>query len=88
MYYLHSSSVTYFEDYTDGVHSYVFSGPCIKTGETYTVRVIGSELYAFNQPDGGINALTSNTRDDREFLMTGLSPNGWNQLFPQEGGDA
>jgi len=86
MYYMHTHC-SYTEDYADGVHTYTFSGPCVKMGKTYSAKVVDSELYALNQ-GGGIMALVSTNADDREFLMSGHSPEGWDLLFGQEGGDA
>ena len=86
MYYM-NTHCTYTEDYADGVHTYTFSGPCVETGKTYTVKVKGTELYQCNGRGEGIMALVSTNADDREFLMSGHSPEGWNLLF-QKGGDA
>lgn len=63
-------------------HKYVFSGPCRVTGETYSVTIAAKNLFDFRQTDDimatGLNA------DDREFVMSGISPKGWEQLFSEE----
>lgn len=61
-------------------HWYVFEGPCRVTKEKYSVKVPADELYAMRR-SGTINALTSLSADDREFLMNGYSPKGWDTLF-------
>lgn len=33
----------------DGKHYYTFTGPCVMTGQTHSVTVKGSQLYAYNQ---------------------------------------
>lgn len=61
-------------------HWYVFEGPCRVTKKKYSVKVPADELYAMRR-SGTINALTSLSADDREFLMNGYSPEGWDALF-------
>ena len=60
-------------------HVYTFSGPCQMTGEQYSVTIAAQNLFNFRQTDDimvlGLDA------DDREFVMNGISPNGWNRLF-------
>lgn len=63
-------------------HKYTFSGPCRVTGETHSVTIAAKNLFDFRQTDDimttGLNA------DDREFVMSGISPKGWEQLFSEE----
>ena len=80
MYYMHSKPLRYTEDFDNGVQTYTFTGPCIQTGKTYSVKVLANELWELNQGKG-IMALVSTSPDDREFLMNGFSPEGWDQLF-------
>ncbi len=71
----------------DGEHYYHFTGPCIKTSEPYTVHIKGHELFALRNTDAPIQvALAALGADDREFVLSGLSPEGWKLLF-EEGGD-
>ncbi len=65
-------------------HTYTFTGPCLVTGEQYSVVVKAPELFAYRQGKLIQNALRSVSRDDREFLMSGYSPAGFNQLFGGE----
>lgn len=62
-------------------HVYIFEGPCIVTGVIQTVRVPADELHAYRQ--GGLiqDALKSVNGDDREFLMSGYSAEGWEIAF-------
>ena len=62
-------------------HVYVFTGPCIATGKTYSVSVPAAELYAYRQGAYIQDALRSVSQDDREFLLSGISPAGWSQEF-------
>ena len=65
-------------------HVYTFTGLCVVTGKTVSVTVKAKELYAYRQ--GGLiqDAMPSLTADDREFLMTGISAEGWDKTFPDE----
>ena len=61
-------------------HIYTFTGDCQVTGVPYSVSVKGSELFEMRQT-GSMMMLKSLCAGDREFLMTGTSPQGWTQLF-------
>ena len=56
-------------------HVYVFTGPCQFSGKDYSVEIKGENLFRFRQTDSiydlGLDA------DDREFVMNGISPEGW-----------
>ena len=67
-----------------GEHTYTFSGPCVVTGKPYSVTVKGHDLYRYRQGALIQDAFPSLSADDREFLMTGMSPEGWNQAMRQE----
>jgi len=72
---------TYEEVFENNEQFYVFTGPCFHTKKPYSVKIPGHELYAYRQ--GGLiqDTLKSVNRDDREFLISGYSPDGWKQLF-------
>ena len=72
--------LNYTEAYGEQGHTYTFTGPCIVTGEEYSVTVKGPELFKMRQTNS-IMALASLDAGDREFLMTGTSPKGWDKLF-------
>lgn len=76
-----NSCCTYEEEFKDGVHVYIFTGKCIKTGKPYSVRVPGPGLYKYNQGAYIQDAFPEMSADDREFLMSGLSPEGWALAF-------
>lgn len=70
-------------DNSDG--SVNVSGHCVFTGVHYTVRNIpeaqwqkylGGELVQ--------RAFPTMSRDDREFLISGISPTGWKETFKEE----
>lgn len=62
-------------------HVYVFTGPCLATGKEYSVTVPAAELFAYRR--GGMiqDTLVSVSCEDREFLMSGFSPEGWDATF-------
>ncbi len=65
-------------------HGYRFTGPCLITGNQYSVFVPARELFAHRSGALIQDAMPSVSAGDREFLMTGMSPDGWNQAFPNE----
>lgn len=77
------TNCTYMEVY-EPEHIYIFTGPCKVTGKLYTVRIPGSALFAYRQGAYIQDAMWMLQPEDREFIMTGISPEGWEQLF---GGD-
>lgn len=78
-----SARCTYTEVYKP-VHAYIFTGPCMVTGKPYSVTVPAAELFAYNQGGHIQDAMPSVKAEDREFLMSGYSPEGWNQMFGQD----
>ena len=81
-------SQNYTENYSDGVHTYTFTSPCTFTGKPYSVTVLGSELFVYNQT-GSITSFASLSLSDREFIISGTSPEGWDLMMKDidEGGD-
>lgn len=65
-------------------HRYEFTGPCIVTGNEVTVSVRSEELFAYRQGAYIQDALKSNTPAEREFLLSGISETGWNQIFKED----
>ena len=76
--YIHSNC-TYIQNYNEG--TYTFTGPCRVTGKSYSVTILGCELWDLNQ--GGLiqDALKTVNAEDREFVCSGTSPEGWKKLF-------
>ena len=68
------------------VHAYVFTGPCFVTGKPYTVTVPGEALFRMRQGVHIQHAWPESSADDREFCISGTSPEGWTQLFGSEEG--
>jgi hypothetical protein len=60
------------------------TGPCVVTGKPYSVIV--SEESARSYFDRGAkvqDAFPELSREVREFLISGTSPEGWKQLFEE-----
>ena len=74
----------YKENFQDGKHSYTFMGPCIQTGKAYSVTIPAQELYAYRRGAMIQDAMPSVKAEDREFLMSGYSPEGWKEIFSNE----
>ena len=77
----------YVEKFIDGHQYYFFTGPCAITQKMYTVKVPAEELFNYRQGQYIQQALKSVSAEDREFLMTGYSPEGWKQVFYQDDPD-
>lgn len=75
---------TYTEEYFP-VHIYIFTGPCVLTGKNYSVIVDAKELYNYRTNDCSIQDAFPNMPEcDREFLMSGISPKGWDLNLSDE----
>lgn len=73
------SCCTYHETYNP--HTYVFTGPCVVTKEMITVTIPAPELFAYRQGKKIQDAMPSLTDAEREFLMSGMSAEGWDKTF-------
>lgn len=62
-------------------HTYTFTGRCVVTDEEYSVTVKAKELFAYRAGALIQDAMPSLSKDDREFLLSGMSPKGWEQAF-------
>jgi len=64
-------------------HDYVIIyGPCFVTKKEYQVKVLKHQFYDWYHGGKLIqNAMPDLSREDREFLISGTSPEGWKQLF-------
>ena len=76
--YLDTKSCRYTEVYAPE-HIYTFSGQCVITGTPYSVDVKGSELHQMRKKDCILQLKSLNT-DQREFLITGVTPAGWAKM--------
>lgn len=65
-------------------HRYVFTGLCIVTKKKISVTVPAEELHAYRKGKLIQDAMPSLSADDREFLMSGISGEGWKQTFTEE----
>jgi hypothetical protein len=57
------------------------SGKCTFTGEEYQCTVPTEELRRFLDGVHAHIAMPSVSADDREFLISGISPAGWKKAF-------
>ena len=57
------------------------SGPCHVTGKQYSVTVSRDGYYAWRQGRLIQDALPNVSKEDREFLISGTSPEGWREMF-------
>ena len=65
-------------------HRYTFTGKCVVTGKEVSVTVPAKELGAYRHEGKHIqDAMPSLTDGEREFLMSGISDEGWARVFPE-----
>ena len=71
----------YFETKSNGVRIW---GRCEVTGKNYEITVPTDEFSVYLQGEKNISeALKSVSKEEREFLLSGISPEGWDILFPK-----
>lgn len=75
---------TYEEVYSPA-HVYIFTGPCAVTGNPYTVRIPAQALFAYRRGAYIQDAMYMLSAGDREFVLSGVSPEGWRQMFGGDG---
>ena len=68
------------EDYTPE-HVYKFTGPCAITGKPHTVVLSAEGLYRYNNGAFVQDAFPKLTSEDREFVISGVTPEGWKKTI-------
>lgn len=69
----------------NGDGSTTVSGQCYVTKQPYSVTVSTEGLHQWVTGYYAIqDALPNSPRGDREFLLSGTSPAGWQLMFPDE----
>ncbi len=61
--------------------AYKITGKCVMTGQEHSVEVPAQEFYDYTHGKLAQEAMSSVSADDREFLISGTSPQGWKRLF-------
>lgn len=65
-------------------HTYTFIGPCVVTGKEQRVTVKAQDLFRYRQGSYVQDCFPYLSKGDREFLISGTSDEGWQQLFGNE----
>lgn len=66
-------------------HAYVFTGPCVfSEGETHTVVVPAKQLFQYRRGAKMQDAFPDMDPNDREFLMSGISPKAFDEEFAED----
>lgn len=73
----------YTELFKDGRQFYKFTGPCVVTGKPYSVTVPAEGLWDYNHGKHMQEAFPLLSAEDREFLISGTSPEGWEETFAE-----
>lgn len=77
-------TVSTFQDVSTGARTVIIAGECVFGGGHYSVEVTEQ---AWNDYKGGMlvqNAFPNLSADDREFIISGISPKGWADTFGGE----
>lgn len=62
-------------------HTYTFVGPCVVTGKEVRVTVKAADLFRYRTGSYVQEAFPYLNKEDREFLISGMSGEGWNATF-------
>ena len=57
------------------------TGNCIETGKPYSVRVLEEQWDNWQAGELIQRAMPELSADDREFLISSISPEGWERMF-------
>lgn len=58
------------------------SGNCIETGKPYSVTVKRKDYDDWKRGKLAQKAFPYLSKEDREFIISGVSPEGWKKMFP------
>jgi len=62
----------------------IIKGPCFVTHKEYSVTVSLKSFLAWEISDHIQDAMPDLSAGDREFLISGTSPEGWKELFSND----
>jgi hypothetical protein len=62
-------------------HTYTFVGPCVVTGNEQRVTVKAEDLFKYRQGGYVQTCFPYLSAEEREFLISGTSGEGWKILF-------
>lgn len=65
----------------DPEHTYTFIGPCVVTGKFQRVTVKAQDLNKYRQGGYVQDCFPYLSKEDREFLISGTSGEGWTLMF-------
>lgn len=65
----------------DPEHTYTFVGPCVVTGKPQRVTVKAEDLNKYRNGGYVQTCFPYLSKEDREFLISGTSGEGWTILF-------
>jgi hypothetical protein len=64
-----------------------YEGECIVTKETYKVTVSIAAVESWVRGMHIQDAMPGVSPGDREFLLSGISPKGWDRIFKDQSGE-
>ena len=62
--------------------------PCVITGKPYTVFVNSQDFTDWREKRKlAQEAFSYLSKEDREFIISGISPDGWEEMFSEDASD-
>lgn len=65
-------------------HRYTFHVPCLVCRTVGDIDIPAQELFEYRQGKLIQHAMRSVSVDNREWLISGICPTCWNEMFPPE----
>ncbi len=69
---------------SDDGQNVTFSGECLFDNHPFSITTKLSDANRWINGENIANCFPELSADDREILLSGISPNHWNELFPSE----
>jgi hypothetical protein len=68
--------------------NFAISKPCVVTGKPYTVFVNSQDFTDWSERKKlAQEAFPYLSKEDREFIISGISPDGWDEMFSDDASD-
>lgn len=69
---------------SDDGQNVTFSGECLFDNHPFSITTKLSDANRWINGENIADCFSDLSAEDREILLSGISPNHWNELFPQE----
>ena len=70
------------------ITNFAICRPCVITGKPYTVFVNSQDFTDWRERRKlAQEAFSYLSKEDREFIISGISPEGWEEMFSEDASD-